>query len=447
MPNAPLPGLLVVDDDELILNLLIEVFEADFDVVGARSRSETTQALRQLNHPPACAIVDLGLPPHTDSPREGIALVRELSSLVPQCAIVVISGQNEQEHGKLARAMGAIDYITKPCEPEQIRSALARARDAQQAGGSTDGLLGTSAALIRLQRQIRQFGAAPYPVLIEGESGTGKELTARGLHAASERRGTFVAVNCAALPEQLFEASLFGARRGAYTGATTDSEGYFAAAHGGTLLFDEIGDLPLSLQPKLLRVLEQNEYFRVGDSKPRTADTRVLASTNRPLRAAVRCGGFRADLYHRLSILAVTTPPLRELGADRELLLESFRTQAANHLGTTPFVFDDGAAALWKSYRFPGNVRELRNMISRLQILFPDSTVATQDLREQLMEDALAPSDLKGLLAADAQAHAQAALAVCGSHSRAAQQLQISEQRLRDLLGDSNTAADKITDA
>ncbi len=448
MTRQPSTGLLVVDDDELILELLVEELAADFDVVGARSRSEATRALQQLGQPPAGAIIDLGLPPHTNSPREGIALIHELNAIAPKCAIIVISGQNEREHGKLARAMGAIDYVTKPCDPEQIRTVLDRAFATQKASGASDGLLGKSAALTRLLRQIRQFGTAPYPVLIEGESGTGKELTARGLHKTSQRSGNFIAVNCAALPEQLFEASLFGAKRGAYTGATSDSEGYFAAASGGTLLLDEIGDLPLNLQPKLLRVLEQNEFFRVGDSKPRISDVRILASTNQPLRAAVSNKTFREDLFHRLSVLAITTPPLRELGSDLKLLFNSFRDQAVANLGTDAFVLDDDATQVLKKYHFPGNVRELRNIVARLQILFSGATVSAAELDEQLLHTSHQyPHSLVALLDQDARKHALAAYAACGDHLSAARQLQISEQRLRELLADQITSADKITDS
>ena len=438
------PGLLVVDDDDLILELLIDEFRDDYDVIGARTRSEVSQALRQLGKPPSHALVDLGLPPHTDSPREGLALVRELVAAEPDCAVIVISGQDEDEHGKVARTLGATDYVSKPCDAAQIRSALDRASAARSANAGMHGLLGESAAISRLQRQVRQFADAPYPVLIEGESGTGKELVAHALHRASGRTGKFTALNCAAVPEQLFEPTLFGSRRGSYTGSTSDSIGLVKASDGGTLFLDEIGDMSVELQPKMLRTLETGEYYRVGDSKPSVADIRVIAATNRPLLGGFGASRFREDLYHRLSVLAIKTPSLRELGDDRVLLLESFRESSAERSGSDPFSLDEDAVALWMEYAFPGNVRELRNVVARLQVKHPGATVTKEDLADELL---LVPSTSRGdgtleeLLASDAQAHVRDAVAKYGSHAAAASNLGISEDRLRELLGGDAVAS------
>lgn len=435
------PGLLIVDDDELILSLLSAELADDFNIVGARERSEVAQSLLQLGEPPACALIDLGLPPHTDNPREGFALLRELVTTTPGCAVIVVSGQNEQEHGKLARTLGAIDYVAKPCDAETIRRALSRALSAQAAVSGETGLLGHSTPITSLQRQLRQFAPAPYPVLVEGESGTGKELAARALHAASARNGKFVALNCAALPEQLFESNLFGARRGAFTDATRDLPGHVATAQGGTLFLDEIGELPLTVQPKLLRLLENGEYQRVGDAEPQIADVRVIAATNRPLRQSVRTGSFREDLYHRLSVLVITMPALRELGDDRMILLEHFRAQATSHAGTPPFELDDDAQALWHRYSFPGNVRELRNIVTRLQIVHPGMTVDHATLNAELL-DTSTRTNLDHLLDADARSHARAMRTQTGSDEQAASQLGISVTRLRELLADDDAAVD-----
>lgn len=428
------PGLLVVDDDELILELLIEELRDDYDVIGARTRAEVKQALRQLGRPPSCALVDLGLPPHTNSPREGLALVRELVAAEPECAVIVVSGQDEEEHGKVARTLGAAEYVSKPCDATQIRSALDRAGATRVASAAAHGLMGESAAIARLQRQVRQFADAPYPVLIEGESGTGKELVARALHRESGRTGKFVALNCAAVPEQLFEATLFGSRRGSYTGATADSVGLVGASDGGTLFLDEIGDMHVDLQPKLLRTLETGEYYRVGDSKPSVADIRVTAATNRPLLGAAGHGRFREDLYHRLSVLTIRTPSLRETGDDRILLLGHFRDASAEKSGTKPFELDKDATGLWLDYPFPGNVRELRNVVARLQVKHPGTVVSKGDLGDELL---LKPSSgtLEDLLASDARKHAKNALAQHGDHAVAASKLGIEEDRLLDLLG------------
>lgn len=427
------PGLLIVDDDELILSLLSQELADDYDVVGARERGEVAQSLLQLGRPPACALIDLGLPPHTDNPREGLALLRELGASTPHCAVIVISGQNEHEHGKLARTLGAIDYVAKPCDAETIRTALGRALATQAASTTQTGILGQSTLITSLQRQLRQFAPAPYPVLIEGESGTGKELAAKALHTASERSGKFVALNCAAIPEQLFESNLFGARRGAFTDATQDLPGHVATAAGGSLFLDEISELPLAVQPKLLRLLENNEYVRVGDAEAKIAEVRVLAATNHSLQQAVCAGTFREDLYHRLSVLVITTPPLRELGSDREVLLNHFRSQVAEHAGTPEFTLDKAAAKLWHSYAFPGNVRELRNIVTRLQITHPGMTVTAKLLAAQLL-DTPAATSLENLLATDARKHAQASIASENNEQAAAAKLGISVNKLRQLL-------------
>ncbi len=434
---AEKPGLLVVDDDDLILELLVEELRDDYDVIGARSRAEARQALQQFGRPPSCALVDLGLPPHTDSPREGLALVRDLVAADSDCAVIVISGQDEEKHGKVARTLGATDYVSKPCDAEQIRAALGRASATRAARSDTHGLVGESAAIARLQRQVRQFATAPYPVLVEGESGTGKELVARALHRESGRSGRFTALNCAAVPEQLFEATLFGARRGSYTGATADSSGLVGASDQGTLFLDEIGDMGAELQPKLLRVLESGEYYRVGDSSPSVADVRVVAATNRPLLGKPGANGFREDLYHRLSVLAIRTPSLSELGDDRMLLLEHFRAAAAERTSSEPFALDGDAEELLRTYPFPGNVRELRNVVARLQVKHPGESVSRESLADELLvvpDDGAKGGTLAELLESDARRHARDAFAEYGDHSAAAGRLGISEKRLRELL-------------
>lgn len=436
------PTLLIVDDDDLILELLLDEFKDGYDVIGVGSRTEVAPALRQLRQPPEVALVDLGLPPKPSSPREGLVLIKELLAAAPDCAVIVISGQSEDDNARLARTYGALDFIAKPCDAEQIKAAIHKVQAAAAAGRGVEGLQGESAAMARLQLQISQFGPAPHPVLLEGESGTGKELVARALHRNAGRDGGFIAINCAAIPEQLFEAALFGAKRGAYTGAVSDSEGHIAAAAGGTLFLDEIGDMAPATQPKLLRVLEDGEYYRVGDAKPRRGEVRVIAATNRPLRDRIDSGAFREDLYHRLSVLTIRTPALRELGDDRLLLLDSMAAAAARNAGAQPFALTAAARELWRRYDFPGNVRELRNIVLRLQVLFPGAEVGPDALAAEFLYQPAEAEDkgakLTELLRRDARRHAAAAMADCGSEIQAAKRLGISARKLGELLDDKD---------
>ena len=430
------PSLLIVDDDDLILELLTQELSYDYDVVSATERPEVGQRLLQLGDPPACALVDLGLPPHTDNPREGLALIRELTASAPSCAIIVMSGQNEQQYGKIARTLGAIDFVSKPCDPDTIRETIERALKSQTSSTDEMGILGHATPIANLRRQLRQFGSSTYPVLISGESGTGKELAAKALHAASNRSGKFIALNCAGIPEHLFESNLFGAKRGSYTDATSDIPGHVVAAEGGTLFLDEIGDLPLSMQPKLLRLLENNEFLSIGDSAPKIADVRIIAATNSPLQVAIKQKQFRADLYHRLSVLVINTPALRTLGDDRNLLLETIREQIAKSSSLPPFTFDDDAQNIWNKYGFPGNVRELRNIVTRLQINYPGTTITKQMLDDELLTTSDSAASLDSLLEADARSHARSARSQTSSDQEAASQLGISVKRLQQLINE-----------
>jgi DNA-binding NtrC family response regulator len=229
-------------------------------------------------------------------------------------------------------------------------------------------------------------------VLIEGESGSGKEMAARSLHRLSPRAARpYLTLNCAAIAPTLVEPTLFGHVKGAFTGAATNKSGYFEDAEDGTLLLDEIGELPLELQAKLLRVLENGEYQRVGETQRHTARCRVIAATNRDLRREVKKGGFRADLYHRLSVFTLSVPPLRDMEGDKLVLLEHFRRLAAAQGGTQPFELDPTASARWQRYDFPGNVRELRNIVIRLATKYPGQRLSAAELEPELDLEAPAP--------------------------------------------------------
>lgn len=403
--SQPLPLLLLVDDDPLISDGLNYALAPHFDVVSSASRRETRQLLRQLRKMPEIAIVDLGLPPCPHRPDEGFALIGELLAAAPGMRILVLSGQNEDENARHARTLGALDFLAKPCEPEQL---LAQLRKAMRLPGTGDTapdsrsqLIGNSPALQKLRLQVSQYAESAYPVLIEGESGSGKEIVARHcLHQQTSRcQQPFLALNCAALSPGLVEATLFGHARGAFTGANGAQPGYFEVAGDGTLLLDEIGEMPAELQAKLLRVLENGEYQRLGETQPRRSRARILAATNRDLRSEVRNGRFRADLYHRLSVFTIAVPPLRDMNGDRLLLLDHYRLIFARENASPPCELDADAKEIWCHYHFPGNVRELRNIVIRLTAKYPGKKISADMLRDELEVDAppLPPAPINAL--------------------------------------------------
>jgi DNA-binding NtrC family response regulator len=307
--------------------------------------------------------------------------------------IIVLSGQSDETNARHARTLGAVDFVHKPCDPDTLKELLKRAleiSEAEAVGPAEGRLLGTSVQMEKLRQQIGQFANAPFPVLIEGESGSGKELVAQSLHLSSQRASRpFLALNCAAIAPTLVEPTLFGYAKGAFTGATASRAGYFEDAQDSTLFLDEIGELPLELQAKLLRVLENGEFQRVGETQSRVSNARVIAATNRDMRQEIRSGRFRADLYHRLSVFTLSVPPLRELGDDKVLLLDHFRDFYAKQAGVPGFRLDARAMALWLDYSFPGNVRELRNIVIRLTTKANGQTVNEEQLRAELDMEAI----------------------------------------------------------
>ena len=395
-PNPPSqlarkPDLLIVDDDPLIADTLNFVLSQDFTVCVADSRAQVRSVLRQLEAPPALALVDLGLPPTPHRPDEGFQLIGELLAYSPAIKIVVLSGQNDEANARHARTLGAIEYVAKPTDPQRLKQLLLQALQVSAVESNTTaaGLLGASAPIEKLRQQVTQFAASPFPVLVHGESGSCKELVARALHDQSTRAGkALYALNCAAISPTLVEPTLFGYAKGAFTGANSARAGYFEDAQDSTLILDEIGELPLDLQAKLLRVLENGEFQRVGETLSRTSNARVVAATNRDLKQEIRAGRFRADLYHRLSVFTIDVPPLRELGDDRLALLEHFRLFYARQSNLAPFTLDARAGEVWLRYGFPGNVRELRNIVIRLATKCPGQTVNEQQLRAELDADA-----------------------------------------------------------
>jgi len=381
------PTLLLVDDDAIIADSLEYVLSDEYDVARASDRPSSFDLIDSMKDSPTLALVDLGLPPNTHRPDEGLAVIRKISQMHPSTRVLVLSGQDNKKHVFQAKEDGAVDFISKPCDIAEIKVRLkkqiiAGGGDAGQQG-DIEGIIGSSEAIELLRQQIRQIADSPYPVLIEGESGSGKEVTARNLHRCSSRKlEPFLTLNCAAFNGELLESQLFGHVKGSFTGATETKKGFFEEAGGGTLLLDEVADLPLDLQAKLLRVLEDGEYYRLGETQPRHSSARVLAATNKDIFAAIKAGQFREDLYHRLSVLTVRVPPLKERAGDARELLIYYMQQLAEQV--TTFKLDDAALELWNSYTFPGNVRELRNIIIRLSAKYPGQTIKPEVLKREM---------------------------------------------------------------
>jgi two-component system response regulator AtoC len=385
--------ILIVDDDDSLRESLELVLAAEsYDVVAAED-GET--ALRLIAETPIDIVLsDLRMPGI-----DGLELIPQLSQRLPGATIILMSAYGTEDLAIEAMKRGAYDYIAKPFQPSEVlltlrkaqeRERLRRAnqllrRDVQRATGDRP-IVATSAAMIELLEAMERAAAFKSTILLTGESGTGKEVLARAIHAQSPRRNqAFVAVNCGAIPETLLESELFGHARGAFTGADRARRGLFVEAHDGTLFLDEIGELPISLQVKLLRVLQEEEVLPVGESKPRSIDVRVIAATSRDIEADVAAGRFREDLFYRLDVVRLDVPPLRERPKDIPLLFDHFLAHFREVLGKPVQGIADDALAHLASYHWPGNVRELENLVERAVIFAAGDRITLRDLPESVV--------------------------------------------------------------
>ncbi|MCP4076859.1 MAG: sigma-54-dependent Fis family transcriptional regulator [Gammaproteobacteria bacterium] len=389
MGSVYLPSLLLVDDDSIISESLKYVLSDEYEVSLAFDRENCIEVLGSMPSPPQVVLVDLGLPPDTHKPDEGFAVIEYICKYSPCSKVIVLSGQDERKYVDAAKKLGAVDFVAKPCDIAELKVRL---KQQVKVSGELpnelqplSGIIGESPAIELLRMQIKQLADSPFPVLIHGESGSGKELAAQNLHSCSLRKKhPFLTLNCAAFNDELLASQLFGHARGAFTGATENKSGFFEEAGQGTLLLDEIADLPIDLQAKLLRVLENGEYYRVGETHPRMAQARVLAASNKDLIEAIDKGLFREDLYHRLSVLTIRVPSVNEREQDKLILLKYFQQQLNQQV--SGFELDEGAKQLWVAYDFPGNVRELRNIIIRLSAKYPGQTIKRSVLEQELMQ-------------------------------------------------------------
>jgi DNA-binding NtrC family response regulator len=353
-------------------------------------RGSAIEALADLDQTaPDLVVTDLQMPG-----MDGLEFIRRLVRKRRDCRVVMITAHASVATAVEAMRCGAFDYIEKPFDPEALERAVARALQHGDQNGPRSTvtlddsavMIGRSAAMVRLRKQIAQAGLSDETVLVTGESGSGKELVARGLHAASPRReGAFVAVNCAALSPTLMESELFGHERGAFTNADAPRVGRFELAERGTLFLDEVAEIDMSLQAKLLRVIQERVFERVGSNDSRKANVRIIAATNRQLTEDVRHGKFRSDFFFRLNVLPIHVPPLRDRQEDIPELFAHFAALAAARLGRTPLSADVSALQLMAGYAWPGNVREIENLVTRLSVVTDGDCVASEDIRPALL--------------------------------------------------------------
>ncbi len=377
-PDVALPPLLIVDDDEAIRFQMKWALCSEYRVFLAENRSEAVDLFRRESL--RVVTLDLGLPPHPRDATEGLRTLREILTIDPAAKVLIISGNADRKAAISAIHLGAYDFFSKPIDVHDMRVILRRAYQLygleaenrrlrqQHAGRDTEawGIVGTSQAMVALYADIRKVASTDVPVLILGESGTGKELTARAIHRQSRRAaGPFVAINCAAIPGPLLESELFGHEKGAFTGAHARKPGRIESAADGTILLDEIGEMPVDLQVKLLRFLQEKRLERVGGREVLEVDVRVLAATNRNVADAISRGQLREDLFFRLGVVSLVVPPLRERRQDIALLGKTFLTRAAAESGKGVLGFTPAALVAMGSYLWPGNVREMENKIRR----------------------------------------------------------------------------------
>jgi two-component system NtrC family response regulator len=441
--------VLVVEDD-LALQKQIKWSLDRFECLLAGDRESAVQLFRR--HQPPVVTMDLGLPPDPDSVSEGFRLLDELLDINPAAKVIVLTGQNDQENALRAVRQGAHDFFAKPFEPDLLAFAISRAlyvADLQaenarlQAVSQPDalaGLITRDPAMLRICRTIEKVAPSDATVLLLGESGTGKEVLAQGLHQASRRPGRFVAINCAAIPENLLESELFGYEKGAFTGAAKTTPGKIETAHRGTLMLDEIGDLPMSLQAKLLRFLQERSIERLGGRQEIPVDVRVVGATHQNLTELIRAGKFREDLYYRLAEIVVEIPPLRERQGDAVLLAHAFLRRFAQEQRRNGLNYTDDALRAIEAHAWPGNVRQLLNVVKRAAIMADGQRVTHEDLGlplpGQAEEGDEAPTlDLRTVRERAERAAIIAALARTNDNiARAAELLGVSRPTLYDLM-------------
>jgi two-component system NtrC family response regulator len=382
--------LLIVEDDPGLRSQLRWSFD-QYRVQEAEDRESAMAAMRK--HEPAVVTLDLGLPPDPGGTREGFAVLNDILANDPRTKVIVLTGNDDSVNAVKAIGLGAYDFYQKPIEPETLSFVVERAfrlhaleeenrkLARMHVSNPLEGIIAASPEMHEVCRMIERFAATDMTVLILGESGTGKEVVARALHAMSTRaKKPFIAVNAAAIPENLLESELFGHEKGAYTGATQQVKGKFELADGGTFFLDEIGDIPMSLQPKLLRVLQERVIERIGGRQEIKVDVRVICATHQNMEKLIEEGRFRDDLYFRINELIVNLPPVRQRTGDATVLARAFLDRYARQMRRNLLGFTDEALAAVEAYHWPGNVRELEHKVKRAVVMAAGTQVDAKDL-------------------------------------------------------------------
>jgi two-component system NtrC family response regulator len=436
--------ILVVDDEPAQRELISGFLKKQaFDVVVTESGAKAVEFFRQET-------IDLILTDQKMPNMSGLDLLQAVRAINPEIPVILMTAFGSIEAAVSAIQGGATDYLTKPLNLDELLYRIRQVsdryriiaenrelREALQERHRIEGIIGESGPMLEVLSLVRRVAPSEATVLIRGESGTGKELIAKAIHFGSPRaRGPLVKVNCAALPEALLESELFGHEKGAFTGALASRQGRFELANGGTIFLDEIGDLPLHLQAKLLRVLQEREYEKVGSSRPVKVNVRILAASHRPLEALIKAGQLREDLYYRLNVVTILIPPLRERRADVSLLMDHFIRHYAEKNGKTIRGLTPEGRDILLRYDYPGNVRELENIIERAVILTRDDVIGSGDLPLTAQEPEIADRDTESNLTVAVEALERRmirdALARSdGVQTRAAELLGMGERGLR----------------
>jgi len=448
-PDTRSSPLLIVEDD-LALQKQIKWSLDSFESVTAADRESAL--LQQRRFQPAVVTMDLGLPPDPDSVSEGFKCLEQLLAADPRVKVIVLTGQNDQANALRAVAIGAYDFLAKPFDPDVLRLTIERAFRlaelqaenrrllALHQPDALAGLITRDSEMLRITRTIERVASSDATVLLLGESGTGKEVLAQAVHTASKRTGRFVAINCAAIPENLLESELFGYERGAFTGASKTTPGKIETANNGTLMLDEIGDLPMSLQAKLLRFLQQRTIERLGGRQEIAIDVRVVGATHQDLKGQIAEGRFREDLYYRLAEIVVNIPALRARNGDAVLLAHAFLRRFAQDQRRASLSFSEDAIKAIELHPWPGNVRELLNSIKRASIMADTERLSCDDLGlppppTSTNEAERSDLDLRTVReAAERQAIVAALARSNGSIVRASEILGVSRPTLYDLM-------------